>query len=124
MTGGGTLGPMEIAEVERELCRIPDVRAARIVANDAGDPVEVHILASTGKGAKQLVRDVQSVAIASGGLDIDHRIISVVQLDDLASDPTSAGAPGAAVDGAANGNGNGHANGKPEPAEVTSEAGS
>ena len=83
MTLRGTLGPMEIAEVERELCRIPDVRAARIVANDAGDPVEVHILASTGKGAKQLVRDVQSVAIASVGLDLDHRIISIVQLDDL-----------------------------------------
>lgn len=89
MTRRATLGPMEIAEVERELCRIPDVRAARIVANDAGDPVEVHILASTGKGAKQLVRDVQSVAIASVGLDLDHRIISVVQLDDLA-DPSSA----------------------------------
>jgi len=82
MTLGGTLGPMEIAEVERELCRIPDVRAARIVANEHGDPIEVHILASTGKGAKQLVRDVQSVAIASVGLDIDHRIISVVQLED------------------------------------------
>lgn len=98
----GTLGPMEIAEVERELCRIPDVRAARIVANDAGDPVEVHILATTGKGAKQLVRDVQSVAIASGGLDIDHRIISVVQLDDPATEPSNgdgdhgAGAPSAA----------------------------
>ena len=83
MSRGGTLGPMEIAEVERELCRIPDVKAARVVANEAGDPVEVHILATTGKGAKQLVRDVQSVAIASVGLDIDHRIISVVQLDDL-----------------------------------------
>jgi len=108
MTLRGTLGPMEIAEIERELCRIPDVRAARIVANDAGDPVEVHILASTGKGAKQLVRDVQSVAIASGGLDIDHRIISVVQLDDLAADSASPGAEPAAV---ANGNGNGHRNG-------------
>lgn len=96
MTRRATLGPMEIAEVERELCRIPDVRAARIVANDAGDPVEVHILASTGKGAKQLVRDVQSVAIASVGLDLDHRIISVVQLDDL-SDPSAA--PGTEANG-------------------------
>ena len=92
MTSGGTLGPMEIAEVERELCRIPDVRAARIVANDAGDPIEVHILASTGKGAKQLVRDVQSVAIASGGIDLDHRLISVVQLDDLGGEVVTSAA--------------------------------
>lgn len=69
--------------MERELCRIPDVRAARIVADDHGTPIEVHILATTGKGAKQLVRDVQSVAIASGGIDLDHRIVSVVQLDDV-----------------------------------------
>jgi len=73
---------VDLAAVERELCRIPEVRAARIVADDDGHPVEVHILATTGKGAKQLVRDVQSVAIASGGVDFDHRIVSVVQLED------------------------------------------
>jgi hypothetical protein len=93
MTRGGTLGPMEIAEVERELCRIPDVKAARVVANEAGDPIEVHILAATGKGAKQLVRDVQSVAIASVGIDFDHRIISVVQLDDIEATPEPAPRP-------------------------------
>ena len=74
---------MDIASVEQELCRIPEVRAARIVADDAGHLVEVHILATTGKAAKQLVRDVQSVAITSSGVDIDHRIVSIVQLDDV-----------------------------------------
>lgn len=73
---------MDLGAVERELCRIPEVRAARIVADSSGQPIEVHILASTGKGAKQLVRDVQSVAIAAGGIDFDHRIVSVVQLED------------------------------------------
>jgi hypothetical protein len=73
---------IDLAGVERELCRIPEVRAARIVADTGGTPVEVHVLASPGKQAKQLVRDVQSVALAASGLDIDHRIVSVVQLDD------------------------------------------
>jgi hypothetical protein len=41
----------------------------------------VHVLAHTGKHAKQIVRDVQSVAMASFGLDLDRRIVSVVQLD-------------------------------------------
>jgi hypothetical protein len=73
---------LDLATVEREICRIPEVRAVRIVADHDGRPVEVHVLASPGKHAKQLARDVQSVAMASVGLDIDHRIISVVQLDD------------------------------------------
>ncbi len=72
----------DLASVERELCRIPEVRAARIVADDDGVPIEVHVLASPGKQPKQLVRDVQSVALAARGLDLDHRIVSVVQLDD------------------------------------------
>lgn len=73
---------LDLANVERELCRIPEVRAARIVADANGVPVEVHVLATPGKHAKQLVRDVQSVAMAAIGLSIDHRIVSVVQLDD------------------------------------------
>jgi hypothetical protein len=76
--------------VEKELCRIPDVNAARIVADAAGRPVEVHILASPAKHAKQVVRDIQSVAMASFGLGLDHRIISVVQLDGLRDDRVTA----------------------------------
>lgn len=74
--------PVDICEVERDLRRIPEVRAARIVADSSGNPIEVHIVAAPGKAAKQLARDVQSVAMASRGLAIDHRIVSVVQLDD------------------------------------------
>ena len=73
---------IDLEAVERELRRIPEVRAARIVTDLTGTPVEVHVLATPGKHAKQLVRDVQSVAIASQGLEIDHRIVSVVQLED------------------------------------------
>jgi len=87
---GGTLPTVDIAAVERELCRIPEVRAARIVADDTGHLVEVHILATTGKAAKQVVRDVQSVAITSSGVDIDHRIVSVVQLEDDAATAATA----------------------------------
>lgn len=72
---------IDLIEVEKELCRIPEISAARIVADAAGRPTEVHILASTDKHAKQVVRDVQSVAIASFGLELDRRVISVVQLD-------------------------------------------
>lgn len=73
---------VDVDLVERELRRIPEIRAARIVTDDAGSPVEVHVLATPAKHVKQLVRDVQTVAIASAGLDLDHRIVSVVQLDE------------------------------------------
>lgn len=72
---------LDLNELERELCRIPEVTAARVVAGPTGLIEEVHILAVPLKHAKQVVRDVQSVAQASFGLDLDRRIVSVVQLD-------------------------------------------
>jgi hypothetical protein len=71
---------VEIDALEQELRRIPGVNAVRIVGGEAG-PVEVHVLAGAGKAPKQVVRDVQTVAQAVFGLDLDRRIISVVQMD-------------------------------------------
>ncbi|HEX7168946.1 MAG TPA: hypothetical protein VF230_18355 [Acidimicrobiales bacterium] len=76
---------MDLDAIERELCRIPEVTAARVVAGTDGEIEEVHILSSPSKHAKQVVRDVQSVAMATFGLDLDRRIVSVVQLDGMAS---------------------------------------
>jgi hypothetical protein len=75
-------------DVERTLCRIPEVTRARVVS-DAHDAVlEVHIVAISGKHPKQIVRDVQSVAMASFGVRVDRHVVSVVQLDE---DADSAG---------------------------------
>jgi hypothetical protein len=97
-----------LTEVERELVRIPEVTAARIVADDQGNPVEVHILASPEKHAKQVVRDVQSVAMASFGLDLDRRLISVVQLDGGGNGHSSMTAPDTAGAASATSPSNGH----------------
>jgi hypothetical protein len=82
----------DLTDLERELCRLPEVNAARIVTDHVGRPTEVHILASPAKHAKQVARDVQSVAMASFGLDLDRRIISVVQLDSGHPEVAPAGA--------------------------------
>jgi len=66
--------------LELELCRLPDVSSARVVTDESGYPTEVHVLATPGKPAKQIARDVVSVALASFGLEVDRRIVSVVQL--------------------------------------------
>ena len=87
---------LDLRALEAEFCRLSDVLAARVVADDAGRPVEVHVLAGSGKHAKQVVRDIQSVALASFGVDIDRRIVSVVQLGD---DSTSAELPEVSASG-------------------------
>jgi hypothetical protein len=71
---------LDLAEVEREICRLPDVSIARLVAEPDGRVSEVHVVAHAGKHPKQIVRDVQSIALASFGLELDRRVISVVQL--------------------------------------------
>jgi hypothetical protein len=71
---------LDLTDVEREICRLPDVSIARLVAEHDGRVSEVHIVAHAGKHPKQIVRDVQSIALASFGLELDRRTISVVQL--------------------------------------------
>ncbi|HEY6318603.1 MAG TPA: hypothetical protein VI462_12035 [Acidimicrobiia bacterium] len=79
MTEQGIAG-LDVQAIENEVSRLPEVVACRIVSDSLGHPVEVHVLAHSGKHPKQVVRDVQSVAMASFGVDIDRRIVSVVQL--------------------------------------------
>jgi hypothetical protein len=90
---------VEVADLEREICRIPDVTATRIVTDDSGSPVEVHILSLPSKHPKQVVRDVQSVAMARFGVDLDRRVISVVQLDSVATATLAGDASPEFVDG-------------------------
>ena len=73
---------ISIDEIESALARIPSVTAARVVTGPAGRIVEVHVLAKRDRAPKQLVRDVQSVVLATFGLDVDYRTVSVVQLDE------------------------------------------
>jgi hypothetical protein len=69
-------------ELEASLIRLAGVQAARVVTDGAGAPTEIHVLATREKSPKQLVRDIQSLAMAQFDLTVDHRIVSVVQFDD------------------------------------------
>ena len=72
---------VDFRELEETLCRLPAVDAVRIV-HERERISEVHVLASPAKPAKQVVRDVQSLAMARFGVGIDRRAVSVVQLGD------------------------------------------
>src|SRR5215218_6270382 len=69
-----------LPDLEDALRSLPGVQAVSVVTSGTGEPTEVHVLAAPGKAAKQVVRDVQSLAMAGFGVDIDHRIVSVVQI--------------------------------------------
>ena len=71
-----------LPELEDALRHLPGVKAASVVTGPDAVPTEVHVLAAPGKAAKQVVRDVQSLALARYDIDIDHRIVSVVQIGD------------------------------------------
>ena len=66
-------------EFEETLCRLPSVDAVRVVG-DSDRITEVHVLSAPTKSPKQVVRDVQSLAMARFGANIDRRVISVVQI--------------------------------------------
>ena len=76
--------------VERQLTSIPGVLAVRVVPGYERDVDELHVVTTPQRGAKSTVRDVQTVLLARCGISIDHRVISVVQLEEeqLAGDPS------------------------------------
>lgn len=78
-------------DLEDSLRQIAGVRAVSVVTGPDARPTEVHVLTSPGKAPKQVVRDVQSLALAQHEIDIDHRIVSVVQIGEsdleIVSDP-------------------------------------
>jgi hypothetical protein len=66
-------------EFEETVAQLDAVEAARVVRK-GGRIVELHVLAAPSKSPKQVVRDIQSLAMARYGMNIDRRVVSVVQL--------------------------------------------
>ncbi len=69
-----------ISEIEEALCQVAEVKAARVVASPDGEIQEIHVLALPSKSPKQLVRDIESTIMASFGIPVDHKKISIAQL--------------------------------------------
>ena len=69
-----------VSEIEQALSQVSEIRAARVVASNAGVIEEIHVLALPTKSPKQLVRDIESTIMAAFGIPIDHKVISIAQL--------------------------------------------
>ncbi len=74
--------PRQRLEVERSISRIPGMLGARLVPGFDRQVDELHVLTSVDKTPKQAVRDVQTVLMARFGVPTDHRVISIVALDE------------------------------------------
>jgi hypothetical protein len=60
---------------------IEGIVSSKVKLDDMGNLVEIHALADKSRNAKQIVRDIQSAVTARFNLEIDHRIISIAQLN-------------------------------------------
>jgi hypothetical protein len=93
--GVGAEGRVTPEGLERELERLPEVRAARVVTSPAGRILEIHLVTDGTKAPKQLTRDVETVAVTHG-LEIDRRTISIAQMPE-GSEPEATPKPGIAL---------------------------
>jgi hypothetical protein len=67
-------------EFEDGLRRVPGILRVRVVTTADGRPIEIHAITDMSKAPKDFVRDIQAVAMADYDLDIDYRIVSIVQM--------------------------------------------
>ena len=69
-------------DIEAILCRLRGIVAVSVVTDAHGDLAEIHVLAGGDRPPKQVVRDVESALMARLGCAVDHKIISVAQVED------------------------------------------
>ncbi len=77
------LRDLNTEEIENKLCQIKNVKAARIIRGPDNSIEEIHVIAVPDKGPKQLVRDIESALMAEYGLPINHKKISIAQINDI-----------------------------------------
>jgi hypothetical protein len=74
--------PEVVERAEALVSRIQGVASCRISTDELGGVTEIHVVASSQKPAKLVARDVESCLKAMLGMDVDHRKIGVVVIDE------------------------------------------
>ena len=67
--------------LRKYIYQLKGVMHVQIVPDDQGIVLEVHVIADRSRSAKQIARDIQSIALARFNLRIDHKVISIAQID-------------------------------------------
>ena len=77
--------PADVTAIESALSEIVDIDAFHVVPNingngDGSGIAEIHVVTSSKKSPKQLVRDIESLLMAKHKLTVDRKKISVAKL--------------------------------------------
>lgn len=73
-------GPMLL---EQLIYQVRGVQAARLITDSQGQIDEIHVVGTPQRNPKQIVRDIESILYVRGGVRLDHRKISLVQVAEL-----------------------------------------
>jgi hypothetical protein len=77
-------GTLDEAAIEQLLSQVRGVLAVRVVTDAQGQIDEIHVVGTPERGAKAMVRDIESLLYVRGGVRLDHRKISLVQMAESA----------------------------------------
>jgi hypothetical protein len=77
------------SKVEQTIRRLREVEGVSVVA-EGPDIREIHVLTSSDRSPKNLVRDIQTVLRAGLGMDIDHRVVSIARAIPATEEPAVA----------------------------------
>jgi hypothetical protein len=72
--------PGDAAAVERLVSHVRGVQAVRVILDAEGLVDELHVVGTPERSAKAIVRDIESILYVRGGMRINHRKISLVQV--------------------------------------------
>lgn len=67
-------------DLEREINRLESVASAKVLSTGSAID-EIHVVAPPDRTPKKIVRDIESLLLVRFGIRIDHRCISIVQLE-------------------------------------------
>lgn len=71
-----------LEQFQQLLNKIPGILSSKIVSGDGNAITEIHILSDMRRAPKQISRDVQSALLARYNQPVDHKIISIAQIDE------------------------------------------
>lgn len=69
--------------IERTIEKIDSIVSNKIILDNNGQIEEIHIVSDGSRNAKQVSRDIQSVLIATYGMNIDYKKISIAAIPEI-----------------------------------------
>jgi hypothetical protein len=68
--------------IKRAIASLPDVQSCSVDFGPDGSIAAIHIVSSTKRSPKQIVRDVESVLAADFDIRLDHRKVSIARVEE------------------------------------------